>query len=187
MNVQGKVVVVTGAGRGIGWGIAIRMAAEGARVVVNDLDSDAATTVAAEGAGLPVPGDAATEAGVRQLLQAARGHLGVIDFANAPYSVSKHVAFAEWHSATDGHRGITVQATSPQGVKTRILENVGPVRELVSHDIALESWQALHDDRYLIFPHPQVQGYYQYRATNTDGWLASMGKLQSRLNMAGGI
>jgi short-subunit dehydrogenase len=87
-----------------------------------------------------------------------------------------------------------VQVICPQGVKTRILDNAGPVRELLSHDIALEPgqvaetvWQALHDDRFLILPHPQVQGYYQYRATNTDGWLAGMGKLQSRLEMAGGI
>src|SRR5450631_4474262 len=48
MNVRGKAVVVTGAGRGIGRAIAIRMAAEGAHVVVNNLDADAATVVAQE-------------------------------------------------------------------------------------------------------------------------------------------
>ena len=35
--VQDKVVVVTGAGRGIGRGFALLMAADGARVVVNDI------------------------------------------------------------------------------------------------------------------------------------------------------
>ena len=259
MDVQGKGVVVTGAGHGIGRAIAVRMAAEGARVVVNDLDAEAATAVAQEIGGHPVPGDAATEAGVSALLDAARGHLGGIDIyfanagidlgvgldtsaddwarafevnvmahvraarqlvptwleegggrfvvtasaaglltmlGNAPYSVSKHgaVAFAEWLSATYGHRGITVQVICPQGVKTQMLDNAGLLQELLSHDVALEPeqvaekvWHALQDDRFLIFPHPQVKGYYEYRATNTDGWLAGMRKLQRHLDKAEAI
>jgi NAD(P)-dependent dehydrogenase (short-subunit alcohol dehydrogenase family) len=39
-RLQDKVAIVTGAGRGIGRGIALLMAAEGAAVVVNDLGSD---------------------------------------------------------------------------------------------------------------------------------------------------
>jgi NAD(P)-dependent dehydrogenase (short-subunit alcohol dehydrogenase family) len=77
--VSGDGVVVTGAGGGIGRAIARRMAAEGARVVVNDLDPDAATAVAAEIKGLAVPGDAGTEQGVLDLIAAARDHLGEID------------------------------------------------------------------------------------------------------------
>ncbi|HEY5247541.1 MAG TPA: SDR family oxidoreductase [Dermatophilaceae bacterium] len=257
MDVRGKGVVVTGAGHGIGRAIATRMAVEGARVVVNDLDADAASTVAAEIGAHPAPGDAATEPGVDALVSAARAHLGAIDvyfsnagidlgrgldtpdadwgralevnlmahvraarrlvptwletgggrfvvtasaaglltmLGNAPYSVTKHgaVAFAEWLSATYGHRGVIVQAICPQGVKTRMLDSAGPLRDLLSHDVALEPgqvaeavWQALREDRFLILPHPQVQDYYQYRATNTDGWLAGMGKLQRRLDEAG--
>jgi NAD(P)-dependent dehydrogenase (short-subunit alcohol dehydrogenase family) len=77
--VSGDGVVVTGGGGGIGRAIARRLAAGGARVVVNDLDPDAAAAVAAEVRGFAVPGDAGTEQGVRDLVAAAREHLGEID------------------------------------------------------------------------------------------------------------
>lgn len=77
--------VVTGGGNGIGRAIATRLAAEGARVVVNDLDAAAAEAVAAVIGGVAVPGDAATEAGVAALVEGASAELGAIDvfFANA--------------------------------------------------------------------------------------------------------
>jgi NAD(P)-dependent dehydrogenase (short-subunit alcohol dehydrogenase family) len=77
--VEGSGVVVTGGGAGIGRALARRLAAGGARVVVNDLDREAAAAVAAEVGGYAVPGDVATEQGVRDLIAAARGHLGEID------------------------------------------------------------------------------------------------------------
>jgi 3-oxoacyl-[acyl-carrier protein] reductase len=46
-RVAGKAVLVTGAARGIGEGIAQRLAAEGAHVLVNDLDTEAGLAVAA--------------------------------------------------------------------------------------------------------------------------------------------
>jgi NAD(P)-dependent dehydrogenase (short-subunit alcohol dehydrogenase family) len=254
VDVRGRGVVVTGAGHGIGRAIAARMAAEGADVVVNDVDADAAKAVAAEIGGHALPGDAASAGGVRELVEAARAALGTIDiyFANAgvgagrgltaaaddweraidvnvmahvraaqmlvpgwletgggrfvvtasaaglltalgsaPYAVSKHaaVAFAEWLSATYGHRGVVVQAICPLGVRTQMLREAGRLADIFGHDGALEPeqvaeevWQALQDDRFLVLPHPRVRDYYRHRVTDTDRWLAGMRKLQRQLD-----
>lgn len=113
---------------------------------------------------------------------------------NAPYSVTKHaaVALAEWLSVTYGNRGITVQCICPQGVQTRMLDNTGPMREILSRDtvltpeqVAESVWQGMADDRFLILPHPEVQGYYEHRVAHTDRWLTGMRRLQRRLDAAG--
>lgn len=54
MKLQGKSVIVTGAGRGIGRGIALRLAQDGANVAVSDINFDNATKVAEEIAALGV-------------------------------------------------------------------------------------------------------------------------------------
>ncbi|HVL04792.1 MAG TPA: SDR family NAD(P)-dependent oxidoreductase [Acidimicrobiales bacterium] len=64
MTLRGRVAVVTGAGRGIGREHALLLAAEGAHVVVNDLDAEPAQAVvdeivAAGGEAVAAPGDVA--------------------------------------------------------------------------------------------------------------------------------
>jgi NAD(P)-dependent dehydrogenase (short-subunit alcohol dehydrogenase family) len=55
MKVRGKVAIVTGAGAGIGSAVALRLAHEGARVVVADIDegggSGTVREIGAEGGG----------------------------------------------------------------------------------------------------------------------------------------
>jgi NAD(P)-dependent dehydrogenase (short-subunit alcohol dehydrogenase family) len=76
--VNGAGAVVTGGGGGIGRAIARRLAADGARVVVNDLDPAAARAVADEIGGFAVQGDTGTAQGIDGLIAAAREHLGEI-------------------------------------------------------------------------------------------------------------
>lgn len=47
-KLAGKVALITGSGRGIGREIALKLASEGARIVVNDLDAEAAQQVVEE-------------------------------------------------------------------------------------------------------------------------------------------
>ena len=79
VEIAGAGAVITGAGSGIGRALARGLAAAGARVVVNDLNFEAATAVAKEIGGFPAPGDAATEPGVSALIATARDCLGEID------------------------------------------------------------------------------------------------------------
>jgi NAD(P)-dependent dehydrogenase (short-subunit alcohol dehydrogenase family) len=80
MNLQEKVVVVTGGANGIGRALCRRFAAEGARgVVVSDIDFDAARKVADEINGLAVKTDVASEADVIALVAKAKEAFGPID------------------------------------------------------------------------------------------------------------
>jgi len=245
--VQDAGVVVTGAGGGIGAALARRFAAEGARVVVNDLDADRAKAVAGEIGGIAVPGDASaivaeardalggtvdvycanaglgsggTEAAEEEVwaqawdlnvmahVRAARALLpdwlergegrfvstvsaaGLLTMIGAaPYSVTKHgaFAFAEWLSLTYRHRGLKVHAICPQGVRTDMLTASGSAGELVlaptaidPEDVADALFEGIENNRFLILPHPEVAGYYRARAAEPDRWLAGMNHIQQK-------
>jgi 3-oxoacyl-[acyl-carrier protein] reductase len=85
MRFEGKVAIVTGGARGIGRGIALRLAREGARVVVNYLSNQAAAEEvvgqiqAAGGEAMAVQGDVGNMAAAQALCDRAREAYGRID------------------------------------------------------------------------------------------------------------
>src|SRR5512144_554664 len=83
---DGKTALVTGAGRGIGRGIAIELAREGARVVVNDLGA----SLAGEGAE-QTPADQVVQEIVKAGGTAAANYGSVADFAQATAMVEQVV------------------------------------------------------------------------------------------------
>jgi len=119
----------------------------------------------------------------------AAGLLSMV--GNAPYSVSKHaaVAFAEWLSLTYRDLGVVVQALCPQGVRTAMLQDLGPVQPLLHQgslapeEVADVLWQAMQGEKFLVLPHPEVAGYYAARATSPDSWLTGMNRLAGRLGV----
>jgi NAD(P)-dependent dehydrogenase (short-subunit alcohol dehydrogenase family) len=109
---------------------------------------------------------------------------------SAPYAVTKHAAlgFAEWMAITYAHRGVTVQAVCPQGVRTPMLEGSDARAKLLLEDSSIPP-EAVADaviegmaaGRFLILPHPEVADWYAGRAAETDRWLRGMNRLQQRL------
>jgi NAD(P)-dependent dehydrogenase (short-subunit alcohol dehydrogenase family) len=85
VELRDRNAVVTGAASGIGRALALRFAAEGARVVAADLDGDGAAAVADEIGGLGVRTDVGSEADVAALVEQAEEAHGPIDvfFSNA--------------------------------------------------------------------------------------------------------
>lgn len=83
-NLAGKTLLLTGAGRGIGRALARHLAAEGAALVVNDLDADLLDTLVTEIAGeggraLAAPGSVSDPAVADGLVATAVNHFGGLD------------------------------------------------------------------------------------------------------------
>jgi 3-oxoacyl-[acyl-carrier protein] reductase len=112
-KLEGKVALVTGAGRGIGRSIALKLASEGARVVVNDLDEDPANEVAAEiansgGIAVVVSGSVTAEGFADRFVNSAVDSFGGIDIVinNAGYTwdtVIQKMTDEQWRAIVDVH------------------------------------------------------------------------------------
>jgi NAD(P)-dependent dehydrogenase (short-subunit alcohol dehydrogenase family) len=98
MRLENKVAIVTGAGKGIGWGIAKVFSKEGAKVVVIDWDAEAGEKTAEEirgsgGDAIFVKCDVSNEEKVKAMVQATLDKYGRIDVLvnNAGVGVYKPV------------------------------------------------------------------------------------------------
>jgi 3-oxoacyl-[acyl-carrier protein] reductase len=112
-KLNGKIAIVSGAGRGIGRSIALKLAAEGASVVVNDLDDAPAHQVVDEitGAGghaVACPGSVTAADFGERFVGAATQHFGGLDIIinNAGYtwdSVVQKMTDEQWDAILDVH------------------------------------------------------------------------------------
>ena len=79
MRLENKTAIITGGGSGFGAGIVRRFAAEGARVMVADINGDSAAAVAAEVDGIAQTVDVANGDSVNAMTAAAIEAMGHVD------------------------------------------------------------------------------------------------------------
>jgi 3-oxoacyl-[acyl-carrier protein] reductase len=112
-KLEGKVALVTGSGRGIGRSVALQLAAQGARVVVNDLDADPAHAVveeirAAGGEAVACFGSVTATDFAERFIKTAVDHYQGIDIIvnNAGYTwdnVIQKMTDEQWYAIIDCH------------------------------------------------------------------------------------
>ena len=115
---EGRVVIVTGAGRGIGREHALGFAREGARVVVNDL-------------GVEPDGTGASTGPAQQVVDAIDA-LGGVAIANTD-------DIADW----DGARRLVRSAVDTFGALDVLVNNAGFVRDRMLFTTSEEEWDAV--------------------------------------------
>ncbi|MBI5257855.1 MAG: SDR family oxidoreductase [Burkholderiales bacterium] len=117
----------------------------------------------------------------------AAGLLAQVD--SAMYTVTKHaaVAFAEWLSITYGDKGIRVSCLCPQGVRTEMLLGKGGNRQsflsagsVSPEQVADDVLKAMHDEKFLILPHPEVLTYLQRKAADVERWIRGMRRVRDQ-------
>lgn len=112
-KLQGKVALVTGAGRGIGRAIALKLASEGARVVLNDLDASPADDTVnairtAGGEAISCPGSVAAPDFAERFVGAAMETYKGLDIIvnNAGFTwdnVVQKMSDEQWYAMLDVH------------------------------------------------------------------------------------
>jgi NAD(P)-dependent dehydrogenase (short-subunit alcohol dehydrogenase family) len=117
---DGKVVIVTGSGRGIGRDIARLMAAHGAKVVVND-------------PGVSPSGEGRDDGPAAQVVEEIRRAGGT--------AVASTDSVAEWESA---HR-IVKTAVEAFGTVHAVVNNAGILRDRIFHNMSVDEWRAVID------------------------------------------
>ncbi len=112
MRLQDKTAIVTGAGSGFGAGIARRFAAEGARVMVADINADAAQAIATEIGGIAQAVDVAGTESVKAMAEAALGAWGRVDILVNNAGITHLPALMEEISEDEFDRVLAVNAKS---------------------------------------------------------------------------
>ncbi|MGQ0805740.1 MAG: SDR family NAD(P)-dependent oxidoreductase [Actinomycetota bacterium] len=112
MGLDGQTAFVTGGGSGIGAATARRLALDGARVVVADIDVDGADKVAAETGGEAVPLDVKDVASVRDAVAAGERAIGPIDILINNAGTDRFAFFVDTNEDTWDHvLGVNLRGT----------------------------------------------------------------------------
>ena len=123
----------------------------------------------------------ARDGGYFLITASAAGLLNIVE--SASYGVTKHgaVAFAEWLAIAYGRKGLRVSCLCPQAVITGMYKggggSAGVDGALTVEQVCDEIVKVMHEEKFLILPHPQVLEYMRAKTTNYERWLGGMQKV----------